>query len=268
VVFATAEDSENELWRRVQTVYQTPGFEYVTDLDDRLDVVPLTATRDGLTLVTQENRQAIEHDQVRDLIEYARGSRLIILDPLSDLLDADENDGRAAKLLVTTLRKISRQTGASVLVVHHQNKAAMLGGESHNQTSRGHSRIPSGSRCGLIVQPLSDGWAEDRDIPEDDRWRWTVVTDSKASYSAKDARVALYHSPGSAPLARALPKTGKEIVEAAEKLRAAERRPKRGLGNLMGEGAKEYDRQSNGNGNARAPAAEKASENEDLSWLK
>ena len=134
VVFATAEDSQNELWRRVQTIYKTPGFEYVADLDDRLDIIPLTSTKDGLTLVTQENRQAIGHDQVSGFIEHARGSRLIILDPLSDLLDADENDGRAAKLLVGTLRKISSKTGAAVLVVHHQNKAAMLGGETHNQS--------------------------------------------------------------------------------------------------------------------------------------
>jgi RecA-family ATPase len=262
VVFATAEDSANELWRRVQAIYRTPGFEYMADLDDRLDIVPLSSTSDGLTLVTQDGRQAVEHSQVSTLVEIARGSRLIILDPLSDLLDADENDGRAAKLLVTTLRKISSKTGAAVLVVHHQNKAAMLGGETHNQSSRGSSRIPSGSRCGLVVQPPRPEDVERMNLDPTDAWRWTVVTDSKTSYSGKGARMALYHAMGSVPLAREMPKTGAEIVE---KLKAAEqyqkaaaphaKRGKRGLGNLMGDGAEEFDKQSNQNAGTETATA-------------
>ncbi len=73
--------------------------------------------------------------------------------------------------------------------------------------------------------------------------------------------MALYHGPNNAPLARELPKAGAEIMEglkAAEQYQKAAaphaRRAKRGLSNLVGKGADEFD--------------QKPAEDEDLAWLR
>ncbi len=230
VVFVTAEDSANEIWRRIHALSRLHGNEWVADIDDRMDIIPLPAGTDGLTLVQADPtnpRRFVEHPNVGALIDYCRDTRLIIIDPLADMVDASENDDHAASCVVKTLRRISRETGAGVIVIHHQNKAAILGGDGNNQTARGSSKIPAGARWSVTMQPLTEREAQAREIM--DRERWTVVSEGKASYTQRDATRALYHYPevtnyrgqieGGVPLAIDLPARMKDI-EADEKASA------------------------------------------------
>ena len=236
VVYLTSEDSAQELWRRLHAIGHLDGYEWVGDLDDHLDIIPLSAGAQGLTLVCPDgtnSRRFMEHPSVAALIAFCRGSRLVLIDPLADMVEASENDDQAASLTVRTLRRISRETGAGVLIVHHQNKSAMAGGDSGNQTARGSSKIPAGARWSVTLQPLSPGEAEEKGIA--DRERWTIVREGKASYAMRESDGALYHWPeildpqgmvtGGVPLARTLPDKGSS---------GAPIRTPRGLANLVG----------------------------------
>ena len=270
VVFFTGEDVAQEMWHRIHSVAQNEDdATWLADCDENLDIIPLADGADGLTLICPSDEKAgfAQHPDVAALIEYCKGARLIIIDPLADMVDASENDDVAARLLVQTLRSISRETGAGVLVAHHQNKAAMGAGEKHNQTSRGSSKIPAGARWSVTLQPLSDKEAKDREIF--DQHFWTKVHEGKSSYSARTCsdNIALYHYPettdatgktvGGVPLARLLPVKEEpeaadgdvpKVSRAARKYRDKEQqssgqppRPLRGRANAMGVGADEFD---------------------------
>jgi hypothetical protein len=263
VVYFTSEDGADELWQRVHAISRGQPPEFIDDLDENLIIVPLSEGHDGLTLVCQTKDGSYgQHESVSTLIDISRGARLIMIDPLADALDAPESDDQAAKMLVQTLRSVSRETRAGVLVVHHQNKAAMGGGERHNQTSRGHSKIPSGCRWSVTIQPVSDQEAKQREMM--DAPYWTKIYEGKASYAARaigSSDIGLYHYPetadehgktvGGVPLVRLLPVKEGAAGDDAPKPRtgrkrtngdvSATTRPRRGLANVAGAGADEFD---------------------------
>ncbi len=82
-------------------------------------------------------------------LEAARGARLLILDPFSRLHGGDENDNSAMTRMLQILESICKQTGATILIIHHTGKNATYnsGGEMSNQSaSRGASSLSSGLR--------------------------------------------------------------------------------------------------------------------------
>lgn len=231
-VFFTAEDSAGALWRRLEAIQRNvPAADleiWKEDLQNNLDILPLAASESGLTLITQDrDGQPARHPHLPKLIQMCQGARLVVLDPLADLLDAEENDGKAARLLVQVLRGISRETGAGVLVVHHQNKAAMGSGDKGNQSARGSSKIPAGCRWSVTLQPVSEKEATRREIV--DAQFWTRVHEGKSQYRATRnmETTALYHYPtaagpdgrlrGGIPLLTPLPASTDEREEAERK---------------------------------------------------
>lgn len=265
VVYFTSEDGADELWQRVHAISRGESAQFIDDLDANLDVVPLSEGKDGLILVCQTKEGGYgQHESVGTVIDVSRGSRLIMIDPLADALDAPESDDLAARVLVQTLRGISRETGAGVIVVHHQNKAAMLNGEKSNQSARGSSKIPSGGRWSLTVQPIGEKEAKEREMH--DAPFWTRVHDGKTSYAAPkcgSGEIGLYHYPettgpdgkivGGVPLARLLPVAEKDEASGTKKPSRKTRayqdasqsgrppKPLRGRANIMGDGADEFD---------------------------
>ena len=216
VIYITSEDSPDVMWRRVWNIGQMPGYQGIQGLDERLDIFPVFS---NMTLLgTTQDGSIVQTLEFRELIEYAKGSRLIIIDPLADVFDIDENGNREGRAIVQALRQLSLQTGAGVLGVHHQNKASMLAGETNHQSGRGSSKFGAGCRWAVVLQPLSQIFnSEDTEEigitgQEAD---WTLVHESKASYADEVTgdrwfhKVAVVdddgHLTASAPLAAKLP---------------------------------------------------------------
>ena len=176
VLYLTLEDSSPVLWRRIWSIGQVPGYGWIGEVAENLRILPVPSC--DLVAVDSGGIPTPTSNVIR-LISEGKGSRLIILDPLAEVLDASENDDRAAKCLIQTLRRISRETGAAVLGVHHQNKVGMLNGEKHAQSSRGSSKIPAASRWTIVLQP-----GEDPD--------WTSIAEGKASYTRRDTEKWLH----------------------------------------------------------------------------
>ena len=176
VLYLTLEDSLPVLWRRIWSISQVQGYGWLGGTVNNLWILPVPFCD---LVVVDSGGIPSPTLNVNRLIREGKGSRLIIIDPLAEVLDASENDDRAAKCLIQTLRRISRETGAAVLGVHHQNKIGMMNGEKHAQSSRGSSKIPAGSRWTIVLQP-----GEDPD--------WTCITEGKASYARRDSEKWLH----------------------------------------------------------------------------
>lgn len=228
VVYITSEDSPDVMWRRVWNIGQMPGYHGIEGLDERLDIFPVFSNM--ALLSTTQDGSIVQTPEYKELIEYAQGSRLIIIDPLADVFDLDENGNREGRAIVQALRQLSLRTGAGVLGVHHQNKASMLAGEKNHQSGRGSSKFGAGCRWAVVLQPLSQIFnSEDTEEigitgQEAD---WTLVHESKASYADEVAgdrwfhKVAVVDDDGhliaSAPLAAKLPEEKKRFVSPVEK---------------------------------------------------
>ena len=184
VVYLASEDSANVLARRIFSLSKLPGYEWVKDLDEYLDIIP---TYSSLTLLSlDKDGKPAKTQEYQSFLEYAKGARLIIIDPLADFLDISESDDRAARGVVQILREMSRATGAGVLGVHHQNKIGMLSGETNHQSGRGSSRFGAGCRWAVVLQPMSEKNCPGIDKIEDPR-DWTRIYESKASYAEEIA---------------------------------------------------------------------------------
>ncbi len=216
VVYITSEDSPDVMWRRVWNIAQMPGYEWVQNIAENLDILPVFSSMTLLS--TTQDGSIVQTPQYRELAEYSQGARLVILDPLADLFDLDENGNREGRAIVQVLRQLSLKTGAGVLGVHHQNKASMLTGEKNHQSGRGSSKFGAGCRWAVVLQPLSQIFnSEDTEEigitgQEAD---WTLVHESKASYADEVAGDRWFHKvvvvdddghlTASAPLAAKLP---------------------------------------------------------------
>lgn len=58
------------------------------------------------------------------------GARLVIIDALVDVMSGDENSVEDLRPVFIALRKISEDTGASIVVIHHSNKGGGYRGSS------------------------------------------------------------------------------------------------------------------------------------------
>ena len=124
VVYLASEDSANVLSRRLFSISKLPGYEWVRETEEYLDIIP---TYSALTLLSLDSDgKPAKTQEYQAFLEYAKGARLIVIDPLADFFDISESDDRAARGVVQLLREMSRATGAGVIGVHHQNKIGML----------------------------------------------------------------------------------------------------------------------------------------------
>jgi hypothetical protein len=152
-------------------------MEWAGEAEENMDLLP---TYSSLSILSLDcDGKPVPTPEYKDLVEFATGSRLVILDPLSDLLDIAESDDRAARGAVQILRDLSLRTGAGVLGIHHQNKVGMLKGEKHHQSGRGSSRFGAGCRWAVVLQPMDPEEAEENDLKHKD---WTGIFEGKASY--------------------------------------------------------------------------------------
>jgi len=68
-------------------------------------------------------------DELQSLIEDV-GAGLVIIDALTDVMDGDENKKQDTQPVLTTLRRISENTGVAIIVIHHSNKTGGYRGSS------------------------------------------------------------------------------------------------------------------------------------------
>ena len=95
---------------------------------------------------------AVSRDAVSWLERQCTGMRLVILDPLSRLHEADENSNSEMKALVRILIATAKKTQCAIVVAHHTSKSAVLNGQADVQGShRGASCIVDDPRLAMTL---------------------------------------------------------------------------------------------------------------------
>lgn len=98
------------------------------------------------------------------------GFDLVIFDPLSRLAPYEaETDNGAASALLKTLQHFARETGAAILVLHHQNKGARKDKDSGATSARGSSALVDGARTVLALDERGLSFAKVSHHPEPNR---------------------------------------------------------------------------------------------------
>lgn len=114
-------------------------------------------------------RGGVENSEAKAWLErQCTGMRLVVLDPLSRLHEANENDNSEMKKLLWVLGGIAARTRCSILAAHHTGKASVLNGTGASpQSPRGASCIVDEGRCTMTLSrvPAADDLGHPGDSP-------------------------------------------------------------------------------------------------------
>lgn len=113
------------------------------------------------------------------LMLTSEGYDLVIVDPLVQTHDSDENDNTAMEQVMAGFRGLSRKLDVPVLVVHHDRKGAT----DSNDAGRGASSIVDNVRLAVTLQAMSEEEAEAFKV--EDRTEFYQVLSGKANYAPK-----------------------------------------------------------------------------------
>ena len=243
VVYIGLEDRDDVLKHRAYAIGKRLSPEAREASAERFDVLFLYG--DGLDIMAAEDSKAI--------VAYCSGARLIIVDTFSRAHRLDENSNSDMSRALSRLEWITRETGASLLFLHHISKGASRNGEGGDQhAARGASALTDNARYAAALARMSPGLAEqlvDREIAiaaigEAGRGRYVQLTIPKNNYSAPiPDRWYRRGEGGVLEPTDLLDEDGlKAAVQKYEKA-AAPHSPKRGLANIVGDGADEFDKQ-------------------------
>lgn len=106
---------------------------------------------------------------------------LLVIDPLVESHDMNENDNGHMATVVAHLRKLARDENCAVLVVHHSRKGA-VGGDQDG--ARGASSLVNASRMAITLNKMTQDEAKNL-LPEKERGdhaRYICVSDPKVNY--------------------------------------------------------------------------------------
>jgi hypothetical protein len=145
------------------------------DGEDDIRITLAAETRDGVT----ENDALLEYmtAKIKQL-----GIGVLILDPLIGAHQVNENSNMAVQVVVAMLRKLARDTGASVHPVHHIRKGN--GDEATVDSVRGANALIGAARSARVLNKISEEVAEKLGLEGDAGKGLFRIDDAKQNLSA------------------------------------------------------------------------------------
>lgn len=142
------------------------------------DMLILSLVGEDMRLAEVDMRSVKEGPFVERLRMICQGRRLVFIDPLIRLHDADENDNTAASHLMLSIQRIARDTKCAIVLLHHSGKGQVDGWAA----ARGASAITTTARWQLNVLPPSKDERETFSMTDDDARGWVKVDGVKMNY--------------------------------------------------------------------------------------
>jgi len=196
-----------------ERLYWLRKMEGITDeeaelIDQRLEVISTSGF--DMRIVKKSRDGIVDGPFIRALLELAKNKRLIIIDPLIFLSDLDENDNGAATQLMQTLQRIARETGTTIIVLHHTSKGGS--GERDDWTAaRGASAFTTACRWQVNLSLPNSKECDKYCIDDDMRNYWIRVAIVKANYGAPSKPSWLFRMDGGTLKAREIFKLGRSL---------------------------------------------------------
>ena len=180
VTYLSLEDPQDVLEYRIKAITKHIGdYNTIDTISQNLFVYPLYGT--GFQLFNEKGE--LNSKVYKNLLDLGHTSRLIIIDTFRRLHNFDENNNGAMSELLSILETICNQTGTTILLLHHQNKAS-LNEKNNSQTAmRGASTLVDNSRLVINLSTLSEKEAKEYNIQEDRRKEYVKVSYAKVNYS-------------------------------------------------------------------------------------
>lgn len=257
VLYLWGEDDIDEAHRRLDawlSVAAARGVDPRTVRDGlaNLEFHVLDGARMPLMKAGRQDSEPRPTEHASTLLTTMQGARLTIIDPMIMFHSLSEADNGHLVTFMRLLIRMARQSGGgSVLVVHHTGQEAILNRRDDHQSGRGGTALAAASRAVWVLRGMSE-------IEEDavgiEPGRGRVCSGPKISRGPRQPGRVLRITDGGVPwldetataiLVENRKRKGKKTPgqEKQGKVSAPhERRAKRGLGNLVGEGAEEFDK--------------------------
>ena len=146
VVYIAAEDPAPVLMTRLHAMGKHLPHAAREAIAENLDIDCVCGKR--LNLIDQRH--------LDELIEFATGARMVIIDTISRVHTLDENSAGDMGRLLGALEYAAAQTGAALVFAHHVSKAAAREGQGDQQhAARGSSVLTDSTRWGASLTRMT-----------------------------------------------------------------------------------------------------------------
>ena len=141
---------------------------------------------------------------------------LVLIDTRSRLSGAEGAGNAIVGREVALYEQWAAQSGATVLILHHTNKAS-YGGFGHAQAAqRGESAFTDCLRFGIYLQTMTEETAAGNKIPDNERFNYITVTHAKSNYTLIQVPLILHRRNWSFELTTLKPKPIREEIKAKQ----------------------------------------------------
>lgn len=175
VLFVAAEECTRTMALRLLTAI-APHVPVQPTLQDRDELLALRATLEANLLIhaIAGRRPALFNGSgdptpaYEELAIAAEGAEVIVLDPLRQIHDGEENCAATMNKVIVHLRTLVAGTPAVLIVAHHTSQASTLGGYAdHASSARGSTAITDGVRWQLNLSRPREEWLRTRGVAEE-----------------------------------------------------------------------------------------------------
>lgn len=183
-VYITCEDSQDELWRRQESINAALGIT-MEDLAGKLLLVSLcgelgnelgTFSADGVLTPSKRYRQIAKR-----ILDF--GAELVVLDNAAHMFAGNENARHDVAAFLGLIERLSQQMDGAVLLLAHPNKQHAQGNKQGNEYS-GSTGWSAHVRNRLFLDYVSE---TEEGLPVDDDER--VLRKSKANYGKRGEEI-------------------------------------------------------------------------------
>lgn len=172
-VILNAEDHETVVKQRLFSIASHLNTTAREEVAQRLTVMPLMGM--GCDIMQPQWFDAV--------VEASLDARLIVLDTFSRWHRLSENDNGEMAQVVGQLERVAKETGASVLFLHHVSKGmAVNGRQDEQQATRGAAAIVDNARWQGFMQTMTKEEALRFGVSDAERTRFVSAGGNKENY--------------------------------------------------------------------------------------
>jgi RecA-family ATPase len=182
-LFLTAEDSEDELHRRLWDIARAEGLDWA----ELADLRPVSYAGKDALLATLESGGTLKPTALYEAIDAAMAEhapRLVVLDTLADLFCGNENDRAQVRQFVGLLRGLAIRHECAVVLLSHPS----LSGLNSGSGTSGSTAWNNSARSRLYFERVT--YRDGLTTIEDDPNR-RVLRAMKSNYAARGGEIAM-----------------------------------------------------------------------------
>ena len=201
VLMLLGEDDENELHRRIANIADhiaQDNAEAMKRLGENL-YIKYVIGEDCLLTTATESREVAHTPLVDRLILTAQqipGLKLIVIDPASRFRGGEENVATDTTRFIQALERVTQATGATLMLIHHTNKASMTASAASQGAARGSSALTDGVRLQINLATLNKETNKPYRLPEGELKGYVTLSITKTNYSAPQNDILLKRGEG------------------------------------------------------------------------